>query len=455
MKPNTLLFLILLLLTITCTERVWNNPFDKNTNLNSNEWMPQNFKAVVDGKNVMLLWESGTSAKVSFKIDRSLNNGTWETAFTSLAAGINNYTDTTADVLSSTCKYQIYAIAGVNESAKSNVSVQKVDDRSWAPGNLTIKTENGNVILRWKDVSQYEEKYLIDRCINNSIWEIAIATLNAGATTYSDATTDVFANDYEYRVYAVVGTNESAKIEIKIRKVINSIEMVLIDGGTIQMGSPTNELDGNSDETQHLVTLNSFYMCKYEVTQKQWFDIMGTKPSYFINCDNCPVENVSWEDIQIFLTKINEKYSGYYYRLPTEAEWEYAARAGTYTQFNTGDCLASTQANYDGNYPYQACSKGIYQDKTIAVGSYAPNAFGLYDMHGNVYEWCSDWYGAYSTDAQTNPTGPTSGTNRVLRGGGWFSEARYCRSAARFGGSPNNRRSIYGFRLVLSVSIDY
>jgi len=225
-------------------------------------------------------------------------------------------------------------------------------------------------------------------------------------------------------------------------------ELVLINGGTFTMGSPTTELDRNTDETQHSVTLSSFYMGKYEVTQKLWYDIMGTTPSYFANCDDCPVEQVSWDDIQIFLTALNNKYPGYNFRLPTEAEWEYAARAGTSTPFNTGNCLSTSQANYDGNYPYQTCSKGIYLGKTTAVGSYAPNAYGLYDMYGNVWEWCSDWYGTYNTGAQTNPTGAASGSDRVLRGGSWLNNAQYCRSAYRRDFTPSNRNYYYGFRLV-------
>jgi len=227
------------------------------------------------------------------------------------------------------------------------------------------------------------------------------------------------------------------------------LEMVLVEGGTFTMGSPTTELDRYSDETQHSVTLSSFYIGKYEVTQKLWFDIMGTKPSYFANCDDCPVEQVSWNDIQTFLTALNTKYPGNNFRLPTEAQWEYAARAGTTTPFSTGNCLSTAQANYNGNYPYQTCSKGTYLNKTVAVGSYAPNAWGLYDMHGNVFEWCSDWYGTYNTGAQTNPTGATSGTTRVLRGGSWSGYAPYCRVAFRNSyNGPAYRYGGVGFRVV-------
>jgi formylglycine-generating enzyme required for sulfatase activity len=222
-------------------------------------------------------------------------------------------------------------------------------------------------------------------------------------------------------------------------------QMKYISSGTFQMGSN----DGESDEKPtHSVTLSSFYMSQYEVTQKQWRDIMGTNPSYFKDCDNCPVEQVSWNEIQDFLQKLNTK-TGKNYRLPTEAEWEYACRAGTTTTFNTGDNLTTAQANYDGNYPWKNYPKGEYRQKTTPVDSFSPNAWGLYDMHGNVWEWCSDWYGSYSSGAVTNPKGPSTGTNRVLRGGSWDYYAVSCRSADRLSDTPDDRSNSYGFRIAL------
>ncbi|GAB4401903.1 MAG: hypothetical protein OHK0053_25200 [Microscillaceae bacterium] len=217
------------------------------------------------------------------------------------------------------------------------------------------------------------------------------------------------------------------------------LEMVQIKGGTFMMGSPTSEPERESDETQHQVTLRDFKMGKYEVSQAQWRAVMGSNPSRFKDCDNCPVENVSWEDIQEFLQKLNAM-TGKNYRLPTEAEWEYACRAGTTTPFYTGNNLTTDQANYDGN------SKGQYRAKTTPVGSFAPNAWGLYDMHGNVWEWCSDWYDEYSSTAQTNPEGPATGSYRVLRGGSWLYYASSCRSANRHL-TPTFRSSFNGFRL--------
>lgn len=225
-------------------------------------------------------------------------------------------------------------------------------------------------------------------------------------------------------------------------------QMVAIKGGTFQMGSPESETDRGRDETQHTVTVSNFSMGKYEVTQKQWRDVMGTSLSNFKDCDNCPVEQVSWDDIQEYLKKLNAK-TGKKYRLPTEAEWEYACRAGTKTPFNTGENLTTDQANYDGNYPYKNFPKGKNVGKTTPVGSFAPNAWGLYDMHGNVWEWCSDWYGGdyYKNSPVQNPQGPTTGTYRVLRGGSWSDVGRNCRSSERNNNTPAYRDS-RGFRLV-------
>ena len=215
---------------------------------------------------------------------------------------------------------------------------------------------------------------------------------------------------------------------------------VYIKPGTFWMGSPSDEPKRDSDETRHKVTLTKgFYLQTTEVTQGQWERVMGSNPSYFKNCGaDCPVENVSWEDIQEFIRKLNRE-EGKKYRLPTEAEWEYACRAGTETPFSFGKCLSTDQANYDGNYPMPGCGKGAYREKPAPVKSFAPNAWGLYDMHGNVWEWCEDWKGDYPSGAVTDPEGPSNGSVRVLRGGSWSNYAGNCRSANRRGGAPGRR----------------
>lgn len=225
-----------------------------------------------------------------------------------------------------------------------------------------------------------------------------------------------------------------------------SIEWVNIPAGTFTLGSPDDETDRGSDETQHRVSLSAFKMSKYEVTFAQYDAFCNatgrSKPSdEGWGRGNRPVINVNWEDATAFARWMH-------CRLPTEAEWEYACRAGSRTPFNTGYNLTTSQANYDGNYPYGDNPKGSYRQKTLPVGSFSSNAWGLYDMHGNVWEWCSDWYGAYPESSMSNPKGPESGLYRVIRGGSWDFYARRCRSAFRFNSYPGDRRNFIGFRLV-------
>ena len=238
------------------------------------------------------------------------------------------------------------------------------------------------------------------------------------------------------------------------REIKNSIgmEFVRILSGSFMMGSPASEKYSESDERpQHRVIISrDFYLGKYEVTQGQWKAVMGNNPSSFSSCgDNCPVEQVSWNDVQEFIRKLNAKNEATY-RLPTEAEWEYAARGGTPPPFGIGDGynLSPNEANFDGNYPYGNAAKGKYLKMTVAVGSYQPNAWGLYDMNGNVSEWCQDWSEAYSSSAQTDPIGPSSGSARVLRGGSWFFYGWFLRSARRSNSSPSSSYHFLGFRLI-------
>ena len=246
--------------------------------------------------------------------------------------------------------------------------------------------------------------------------------------------------------------------------------MVWIPGGTFVMGSPSSEVERFSDEVQHTVTVSGFYMSRYLLTQGEYLAVVGSNPSYFttqdclgnpINPDlNRPVETVSWYDATNYCYRLNvgegRLGSGWVYRLPTESEWEYACRAGTTTPFHYGPNLLSGMANFNGQYEYiggvgtHNNPNGIYLGRTTAVGSYAPNGFGLYDMHGNVWEWCLDWHGTYPTGSVVNPRGPGAGPYRVFRGGNWGYNARTCRSARRDGGNPSYRNSNIGFRPVLA-----
>jgi formylglycine-generating enzyme required for sulfatase activity len=226
------------------------------------------------------------------------------------------------------------------------------------------------------------------------------------------------------------------------------IEWVSIPAGTFTMGSPTSEVERSKNETQHQVTLSAYMMSKYEITFGQ-YDLFCNSTGRKKPRDegwgreNHPVINVSWEDATAFADWMG-------CRLPTEAEWEFAARAETSTPFNTGNNLTTSQANYDGNNPYNNNAKGEFRKKSLPVGSFAANEYGLFDMHGNVWEWCSDLYGAYSAAPQTDPKGAISGKSRVRRGGGWNDYARRCRSAYRDNVNPAYSDYSIGIRLVRS-----
>ncbi len=226
------------------------------------------------------------------------------------------------------------------------------------------------------------------------------------------------------------------------------LDSVLLKADTFTMGSPATEEGRSSNEIQRRVTLTRpFYMSKYTVTQSQWERVMGSNPSEFKDPNN-PAENFTYDDCLTFCTKFSQ-IAGRPVRLPTEAEWEYACRAGTGSAFNFGNQISVEQANYDGNFIYAHGSKGIYRQRTTPVGSFPPNAWGLYDMHGNVWEWCQDWYAPYPPGDATDPQGPEKGRLRVLRGGSWNYRPALCRSATRYMDDPNTRSSRRGLRLVI------
>jgi formylglycine-generating enzyme required for sulfatase activity len=230
------------------------------------------------------------------------------------------------------------------------------------------------------------------------------------------------------------------------------LEMIAIPGGTFWMGSPANEAErGDNESPQHQVTVPSFFMGKYPLTQAQYQAIMGKNPAYFKG-NNRPVENVSWDDAVRFCQKLSQR-TGKNYRLPSEAEWEYACRAGTKTPFSFGDNITTDLVNYDGTYPYKSAPKGKYREQTTDVGTFPPNAFGLYDMHGNLDEWClDDWHENY-IDAPTDGSAwnSQSGSNtKLLRGGSWNADAGRCRSANRDRDLRDSRYSFCGFRVVSS-----
>lgn len=257
----------------------------------------------------------------------------------------------------------------------------------------------------------------------------------------------------------------------------NSLGMTLIPikSDSFKMGSPKNEKGHQKDEIQREVTITKlFHISSTEITQKQWHDLMGTTFSDLINQQRGPAGRgaklnskasaegpkqpmcfVNWHDAIAFCEKLTtaEQKSGnlstnQHYTLPTEAQWEFACRAGTTTAFSVGNIFTSDNANFYGKLPYGTQEQGVFLEKTTPVSSFKSNPWGLYDMHGNVYEWCFDWYSETPKD-QVDPTGPEQGDGRIIRGGAWDRKALSCRSAYRYSRDPNRRSHNIGFRVVL------
>jgi len=235
-----------------------------------------------------------------------------------------------------------------------------------------------------------------------------------------------------------------ALLSVGISVLAQAPEMVLVEGGTFSMGCSDEQSDCSVAEYPlHEVTLSSFYIGKYEVTQAEYEAVMGSNPSSFNSCSDCPVEGVSWDDVQEFLRRLNDKM-GEKYRLPTEAEWEYAARGGN----------KSKGYQYSGSNSIS--SVGWYEDNSVnkihPVGQKEPNELGLYDLSGNIVEWCQDRYDKkyYATSPASNPKGPERGRYRISRGGSWISPGGYCRVAIRSYSRPGSRIVNLGFRVARS-----
>ncbi len=221
-----------------------------------------------------------------------------------------------------------------------------------------------------------------------------------------------------------------------------------LEPGSFMMGSPVNEPERYNDETQHKVTFSKgFWLADSTVTQELWQLVMGSNPSKFKGRHR-PVEKISWHDARKFIDTLNKLVPGLSVSLPTEAQWEYGCRAGTITPFSFGDNITPKQVNYDGRYPYNNGEKGKNRKETVDVKTLPCNAWGLYEMHGNVWEWCEDWFQEdLGSDSVTDPKGPEGGEDRVVRGGSWRSDGRFVRSAIRLRYHPGLRHDVIGFRL--------
>jgi formylglycine-generating enzyme required for sulfatase activity len=234
-----------------------------------------------------------------------------------------------------------------------------------------------------------------------------------------------------------------------------AMEFVKIPGGCFQMGSLETRYGRGSDEGPvHEVCLDTFWMGKYEVTWDQWKLLMPVPEncSYSVGKENFPSEGLTWDEAHTFITKMNNTSNTKKFRLPSEAEWEYATKAGKNSVYSFGNTIDPDIVNYDGKYPFGKVPKGLRRQAAERVGSFPGNSFGLHDMHGNVWEYCNDWYDEqyYANSPKMNPKGPENGVKKVIRGGSWDSDARNCRSSERAKYKPNSSTASFGFRLVFS-----
>jgi formylglycine-generating enzyme required for sulfatase activity len=373
-------------------------------------------------------------------------NGSGTGSFTSSITGLNSNT---------TYHVRAYAINSVGTSYGSDVSFKTpaylptVTTTAVSGITATTATSGGNVTS--DGGASVTARGVCWSTSANPTTSNSKTTNGSGTGSFTSSISGLSpATTYHVRAYATnsAGTGYGADVAFTTDL---GMTFVLIPAGTFTMGSPTDEPGRWSDETQHTVTLTqSFYMQTTEVTQAQWEAVMGSNPSKFKDCPTCPVEYVSWNDIQTFITEMNKRGEGTY-GLPTEAQWEYAARAGSTTAFYNGGITSYSDMN-DCNYDPNLDKIGWYcynsSYETHPVAQKTPNAWGLYDMSGNVWEWCQDWYGGYPSGAVTDPIGPSSGSGRVARGGIWVNSARECRSAYRAAGRPGDRIISIGFRLL-------
>ena len=335
----------------------------------------------------------------------------------------------------------------INKPTNVTINMQLVAALPTAPSGLTATAVSSTQIdLSWINNATTVTGFKVERKTGSGGTYTEILTTGANITSCSTGALSASTN-YYFRVRATNSAGDSGYSNEDNATTFDissggttDIVMVKVTGGTFTMG----DTDGYSWELPtHQVTVGDFYIGKYEVTQGQWQAVMGSNPSYFNACgDNCPVELVTWNDVQDFITKLNQQ-KGTKYRLPTEAEWEYAARSGGKSEKYSGGSDVNAVAWYNSNSG----------STTHPVGQKQANGLGLYDMSGNVWEWVNDWYGVYGSTAQTNPKGPSTGSssNRVLRGGSWYGDAYNARASVRYSDYPDYSDSVIGFRLAAPV----
>jgi len=426
--------------------------------------------------SLKLIWTDINQFEQGYKISRKVGDGEWEIDIATVGANVTVWIDNNAPY-GAIYAYRVKAYAGDNYS--SYVEKNQVFILS-APTNLLVNPQTATSLkLTWTGANQFEEGYKISRKVDVGAWEDDFATVSANISQWTDNTinsTQIF--QYRIRAYYQSVYSDYSNINAFLPN------FVFVQGGTFQMGS--NSGDGY-EQPVHSVTLSPFYINKYQTTQAEWQTVMtgnnngiSPTPSYFPNNPNRPVERVSWyaaivycnrKSIQDGLTPCYAKsgdtdpntwgavptsnntawnaitcnWSVNGYRLPTEAEWEYVARGG-----NQSNNYTYSGSNIVGNVAWYYSNSS---SQTHDVGTKAPNELGIYDMSGNVYEWCWDWYSSsyYSSSPANNPTGPSSGSYRVLRGGSWNSNDYYCRVANRNYYSPGNSYYSLGLRVLRTI----
>ncbi len=407
----------------------------------------------IDDQSLLLFWTKNCDFESGYRIER--NDGGSFIQIEEVNADVTTYTDLGL-TYGQSYSYRVKAFTTNNESCYSNLS-NSVEMIILSPTNLTATIINDETAqLTWEDNCTFETGYTVERKEESGTFT-EIADLSANTENYTDEGLILGGKFYLYRVAAYTLQNisdYSNEVEIGI-----ALEgFVFVSGSTFTMGDVWG--DGANDETPtHEVTVSSFFISKYEVTQELYQSVMGNNPSYFTGDIYKPVELVSWYDAVEFCNALSTQkgltpcytingdnttcdWDANGYRLPTEAEWEYAARSGgrddrKYSGTNTESNL--------GDYAYYDLNSG---GQTHRAGDKQPNDLGIYDMSGNVFEWCWDWAGSYSSSSQTNPTGPSSGSDRIIRGGNWSFIANHCRVANRNYHDPSIGRSHRGFRIL-------
>ncbi len=368
------------------------------------------------------VYRSNTSSNGFVMVADGINSTTWDDE--SPFAGINYY--------------QIYAVGhGLTSPASSTVYNNYTLD---APTNVAVAYDKNTktITVSWNSVV-HAECYDVYR---NGV----LLAENLTTNLYEDNSPQLFSFYYVRAKRGGIESEKSVSVSVNGDGAINvngvEFNMIFVEGGTFQMGATSEQGSDAYDNEKpvHQVTLSDYYIGETEVTQELWQAVMGSNPSDFNTSNQLPVELVTWNDCQTFITRLNE-LTGKQFRLPTEAEWEYAARGGNLSQGYT----------YSGSNDINAVAwyRDNSDDMTHEVGTKAPNELGIYDMTGNVEEWCQDWYGSYSSDAQTNPTGPSSGSRRVYRGGFCWTPVWGCRVSYRFSCKPSDTYNYIGLRLAL------